>query len=102
MSKVSPLFLFLVSDELNTWYLGHYQAYTVGKVLHRDLSENNLMFKRKDGEVKGIVNDWDMASILNDAGEVLTSAAKHGRELFLSWHAIFWCRTPLLISTGMI
>ena len=35
------------------------------------------MFKRKDGKVKGIVNDWDMASILNDAGEVPTSAAKH-------------------------
>jgi len=78
VSNVSPqLILFLVSDELNTWYLGHYQAYTVGKVLHRDLSENNLMFKRKDGAVKGIVNDWDMASILNDAGEVPTSAAKH-------------------------
>ena len=57
--------------------LGHYQAYTVGKVLHRDLSENNLMFQRKDGKAKGIVNDWDMASILNDAGEVPTSAAKH-------------------------
>ena len=56
---------------------GHYQAYTVGKVLHRDLSENNLMFQRKDGKAKGIVNDWDMASILNDAGEVPTSAAKH-------------------------
>jgi len=35
------------------------------------------MFQRKDGNAKGIVNDWDMASILNDAGEVPTSAAKH-------------------------
>ena len=85
MSTVSPLFLFLVSDELNTWYLGHYQAYTVGKVLHRDLSENNLMFKHKDGEVKGIVNDWDTASILNDAGEVPTLAAKHWTGIVLPW-----------------
>jgi hypothetical protein len=52
-------------------------AFKKGKVLHRDLSENNLMFKHKEGEAKGIVNDWDMASILNDAGEVPNSTAKH-------------------------
>ena len=35
------------------------------------------MFQVKDGSTKGVVNDWDMASILNDEGEVPTSTAKH-------------------------
>jgi serine/threonine protein kinase len=57
---------------------GHYHAYTTGKVLHRDLSENNLMFDQLDGEtIKGILNDWDMASLLDDVGEVPISTARH-------------------------
>ena len=38
--------------------LGHYHAYTTGKVLHRDLSENNLMFSRDGSSIKGILNDY--------------------------------------------
>ncbi|RDB19220.1 hypothetical protein Hypma_013559 [Hypsizygus marmoreus] len=55
----------------------HYHAFNDGKVLHRDLSENDLMFKRKGGEVKGILNDWDMASSLNAINKVQNSTAKH-------------------------
>jgi hypothetical protein len=58
-------------------FIGHYHAYKTGKVLHRDLSENNLMFKSAEGRAKGIVNDWDMASHLDTAGEVTTSTARH-------------------------
>ena len=56
---------------------GHYHAYARGKILHRDLSENNLMFKSHEGRSKGIVNDWDMGSHLDNAGEVPLSAARH-------------------------
>ena len=57
--------------------LGHYYAYKQGHVLHRDLSENNLMVWRpkchridKQGSshpasrrrALGILNDWDMSS----------------------------------------
>ncbi|RDB14877.1 hypothetical protein Hypma_016414 [Hypsizygus marmoreus] len=55
----------------------HYHAFNDGKVLHRDLSENNLMFKRKEGEIKGILNDWDMASFLNATNKVDNTTAKH-------------------------
>lgn len=54
--------------------IGHYQVFSTAGVLHGDLSDNNLMFKRKAGKVKGIVNDWDMASIIDDNGELLTKA----------------------------
>ena len=46
-------------------------------MLHRDLSEGNLMILRKDGKVRGVLNDWDMASPVDDNGLVLSSAADH-------------------------
>lgn len=58
-------------------------AWTDAGVLHRDLSENNLMFAlkrvKKDNtrEVDGIVNDWDMACTLNDEGNFEVSTATH-------------------------
>ena len=50
--------------------IGHYYAYKQGHVLHRDLSENNLMVWRPKGHrtdkqrrrALGILNDWDMSS----------------------------------------
>ncbi|KAF8156125.1 hypothetical protein B0H34DRAFT_618675, partial [Crassisporium funariophilum] len=53
----------------------HYHAYVDAKVLH---SENNLMFKRGDaGTVKGILNDWDMASYVEANNEIPLSTATH-------------------------
>ncbi|GLB43308.1 putative serine threonine-protein kinase Sgk2 [Lyophyllum shimeji] len=56
----------------------HYHAYLEGCVLHCDLSEGNLMFKvdAKD-TVKGILNDWDMASYVDENNEIKLSTAKH-------------------------
>ncbi|KAG6835081.1 hypothetical protein H0H93_005028 [Arthromyces matolae] len=56
----------------------HYHAYTEGRVLHRDLSENNLMFKfGADNNVRGVLNDWDMASRVDENGENEVSNATH-------------------------
>ncbi|GLB43284.1 hypothetical protein LshimejAT787_1301850 [Lyophyllum shimeji] len=52
----------------------HYHAYIEGRVLHRDLSENNLMFQQGEGDtVKGILNDWDMASYVENNNEIKLS-----------------------------
>jgi len=67
----------MINSGLIALLTGHYHAYKRGRVLHRDLSENNLMFKFHEGRSKGIVNDWDMASHLDDAGEVPLSTARH-------------------------
>lgn len=61
---------------------GHHAAYATGKVLHRDLSENNLMIDRcadEEGRMEtiGVLNDWDMASRLDDTLQVPRSAATH-------------------------
>ncbi|THU98859.1 hypothetical protein K435DRAFT_752501 [Dendrothele bispora CBS 962.96] len=56
----------------------HHRAFMAGRVLHRDLSENNLMMRRdSDGQVKGVLNDWDLSSKINETGNVPTSDAKH-------------------------
>ncbi|KAG6843425.1 hypothetical protein H0H87_004701, partial [Tephrocybe sp. NHM501043] len=56
----------------------HHASYTKGRVLHRDLSENNLMFKTApDGLKKGILNDWDLASEVEDNNEIKLSNANH-------------------------
>ncbi|KAG5647502.1 hypothetical protein DXG03_009439 [Asterophora parasitica] len=45
----------------------HFHSYSAGNVLHRDLSENDIMFNRLDnGDIKGILNDWDMSSWLDE------------------------------------
>ncbi|KAH6887170.1 hypothetical protein BKA70DRAFT_1204064 [Coprinopsis sp. MPI-PUGE-AT-0042] len=61
----------------------HQIAWKKAGVLHRDLSDNNLMFAlsqtKPEGErvLKGILNDWDMASALNDDGNFEVSTATH-------------------------
>ncbi|KAJ8519882.1 hypothetical protein ONZ45_g3205 [Pleurotus djamor] len=48
------------------WELkSHHYAHKLGFILHRDLSEQNLMFTRRDKKVLGVVNDWDLSSERN-------------------------------------
>ncbi|KAF9461056.1 hypothetical protein BDZ94DRAFT_1264469 [Collybia nuda] len=51
----------------------HFHSYEEGKVLHCDLSENNLMCKRECGRIQGVLNDWDMASPVDANGDVSPS-----------------------------
>ncbi|TFK37136.1 hypothetical protein BDQ12DRAFT_667335 [Crucibulum laeve] len=70
--------VFIDCVECLNFRLGHYHAYEEGKVLHRDLSENNLMaWYPNSGDVKGILNDWDMASKLDEKGHIPPSGALH-------------------------
>ncbi|KAJ3520316.1 hypothetical protein NMY22_g12810 [Coprinellus aureogranulatus] len=59
----------------------HYLAFKLGKALHRDISERNMMVAKlpNSGEVQGILNDWDMAKFVDDANDMLT-AAHHRTE----------------------
>lgn len=58
--------------------LVHYHAFKTGKILHRDLSENNLMLRRsKDGTIIGVLNDWDMSSRVDEAGYAIPSITNH-------------------------
>ncbi|KAJ2922169.1 hypothetical protein H1R20_g14924, partial [Candolleomyces eurysporus] len=58
----------------------HYQAWEKGRVLHRDLSENNLMLHLdNDRNVKGVLSDWDMASFKDALHKVDGQLASHHR-----------------------
>ncbi|KAL4252758.1 DNA polymerase alpha subunit B [Pleurotus pulmonarius] len=40
----------------------HYTTTRYGKILHRDISENNLLWSDAAGRVTGVLNDWDLAT----------------------------------------
>ena len=56
---------------------GHYAAYRRGRVLHRDLSINNLMCNKKPTGHIGVLLDWDLASLIDELNAVIPSNAKH-------------------------
>ncbi|KAL1725844.1 hypothetical protein EV714DRAFT_220503, partial [Schizophyllum commune] len=65
----------------------HFHAYTYGRVLHRDVSENNAMSRREDdGKVVGFLNDWDLGCFVNadGVGEGSTSQHRTGTTPFMA------------------
>ncbi|KAJ3860478.1 hypothetical protein EV359DRAFT_85284, partial [Lentinula novae-zelandiae] len=44
----------------------HQWLYECGGILHRDLSSGNIMFRRKDGKIYGVLNDFDLSSRVED------------------------------------
>src|SRR6266576_5551100 len=51
---------------------GHYAAYRRGRVLHRDLSINNLMCDKKPTGHIGVLLDWDLASLVDELNAVIS------------------------------
>ncbi|KAF8631960.1 hypothetical protein AX15_002097 [Amanita polypyramis BW_CC] len=56
----------------------HYAAYQFGRVLHRDLSVNNLMVSAHEEQKRplGILLDWDLASRIGNQNEAIVSNAR--------------------------
>jgi serine/threonine protein kinase len=66
---------------------GHRQLYVEKRILHRDLSDSNLMvFQRRDGNFSGILNDFDLATELSSNYTPSPQTAKHrtGTPAFMS------------------
>lgn len=59
---------------LTLFFAGHHKTFTKGKVLHRDVSEGNIMFGRDDKGIHGVLLDFDNAS---DNGDGKHSTATH-------------------------
>lgn len=51
------------SSLINRRKLGHYLLWQIG-IAHKDISFNNLMYSDADGVLRGILNDYDLASIM--------------------------------------
>ena len=69
-------------------FLGHYAAYRCGRVLHRDLSVNNLMIdwdESNDHHI-GILSDWNLASLIDKLNDAVPTHLSNitGMVLFVS------------------
>ncbi|KAH9831027.1 uncharacterized protein C8Q71DRAFT_911027 [Rhodofomes roseus] len=60
----------------------HYWVYETSKILHRDISINNVMWFIKDGQVIGVLCDWDLAEDHSN-GDV--RSARPAKAMSASW-----------------
>ncbi|KAJ3900557.1 hypothetical protein F5879DRAFT_907206 [Lentinula edodes] len=62
----------------------HHWAWKYPQILHRDISEGNIMVREKNGQKYGVLNDWDLASWLNTPNEVSTSKFRTGTKPYMA------------------
>ncbi|KAJ8688768.1 hypothetical protein PTI98_013520 [Pleurotus ostreatus] len=74
----------------------HYHAYHRGNVLHRNLSESNVMWTYGQDKVPlGLLNDWDLSSLFLDGGAPLpVSQCRTGTTPFMSIELLEMCDNP--------
>ncbi|KAG7098262.1 hypothetical protein E1B28_000224 [Marasmius oreades] len=53
------------------------------KIMHRDVSLNNVMYRKKDGREYGVLNDYDLACHVSRSGEP-TSSQRTGTKPFIA------------------
>ncbi|KAJ3723259.1 protein kinase [Lentinula raphanica] len=62
----------------------HQWLYECVNILHRDLSIGNLMFRRKEGKVYGVLNDFDLSSTVARMAQGPSSKERTGTRPFMS------------------
>ncbi|KAJ3741415.1 protein kinase [Lentinula detonsa] len=62
----------------------HRWLYKCAGILHRDLSIGNIMFRRIEGKVYGVLNDFDLSSFVHDMGKGPASDFRTGTRPFMS------------------
>ncbi|KAH7880931.1 protein kinase [Lentinula edodes] len=62
----------------------HQWLYERVGILHRDLSSGNIMYRRKNGKVYGVLNDFDLSSRVQDMNKGPTSKQRTGTRPFMS------------------
>ncbi|KAJ3808913.1 protein kinase [Lentinula aff. lateritia] len=65
----------------------HQWLYECAGIFHRDLSSGNIMFRRKEGRIYGVLNDFDLSSRIEDINENPTfNVVNHtGTRPFMSY-----------------
>ncbi|KAJ3928147.1 MAG: protein kinase [Lentinula lateritia] len=62
----------------------HQWLYECVGILHRDLSSGNIMFRRINGKIYGVLNDFDLSSRVKDMDNGPTSNQRTGTRPFMS------------------
>ncbi len=63
--------------------IGHGALWMAG-LHHRDISEGNLMYTMIDGEISGVVNDFDLAIIYVEGQDRKTESERTGTRIFMA------------------
>ncbi|KAF8327629.1 uncharacterized protein EI90DRAFT_2879041, partial [Cantharellus anzutake] len=64
----------------------------IAHVLHRDVSLNNVMWRAKNNEVYGVLNDYDLAIMMDDHSREASSNQRTGTRPYLARD--FLCDLP--------
>ncbi|KAJ4469282.1 hypothetical protein J3R30DRAFT_3345614 [Lentinula aciculospora] len=70
----------------------HHWAWKYPKILHRDISQGNIMVREKDGKKYGVLNDWDLSSWINEQRDGPTSKFRTGTKPYMAHeqHSYGW------------
>ncbi|KAJ3766315.1 hypothetical protein FB446DRAFT_676630 [Lentinula raphanica] len=82
MEKLEPLTSLKTAKECAQVFYDvlqcHHWAWKYPQILHRDISQGNIMVRVKDGRKYGVLNDWDLASWVDDEEKGATSQYRTG------------------------
>ncbi|KAJ3972098.1 hypothetical protein EV361DRAFT_168468, partial [Lentinula raphanica] len=82
MEKLEPLTSLKTAEECAQVFYDvlqcHHWVWEYPKILHRDISQGNIMVRVKNGRKYGVLNDWDLASWVDDLEKGATSQYRTG------------------------
>ncbi|KAJ7613920.1 hypothetical protein FB45DRAFT_3274 [Roridomyces roridus] len=87
----------LTADELEKAFKAIFDCYRwlveAAGILHRDISVNNLMYRRIDGQIYGVLNDFDLSQFINNSSG-FTSDERIGTIPFMAFDLLNRERPP--------
>ncbi|KAJ8469950.1 hypothetical protein ONZ45_g16718 [Pleurotus djamor] len=66
----------------------HQWLHDVAGILHRDVSLNNLMYREKHGTIYGVLNDFDLASLVADLDKSPQSSQRTGTRIYMAFELL--------------
>ncbi|KAJ3811494.1 kinase-like domain-containing protein [Lentinula aff. lateritia] len=62
----------------------HHWVHTYPRILHRDISDGNIMVRVKNGKKYGVLNDWDLAIWVDQRDGISTSQFRTGTRPYMA------------------
>ncbi|KAJ6521736.1 hypothetical protein B0H19DRAFT_1203531 [Mycena capillaripes] len=85
--RLRPITELATAAELSEAFLGIFKCYRwlfeKANIMHRDISRNNLMYRRIDGKIYGVLNDFDLSVVLGNEPRS-TSKQRTGTEPYMA------------------